>query len=80
MQHGAIDIAAIHFLAVQRGVSRDRSADNNRQFCFVRIIDNFQVRFVSRRAQQGFCQVCTGLPEARINYQQRFHYVSPAVS
>ncbi|MNL73828.1 hypothetical protein D3C87_1993490 [compost metagenome] len=80
MCHCAIDIAQPHFFAVQRAVSRNFIAQNNRQFGIIWVIDHFNMRFVCRRAQQGLRHIGASLSKTGINDQQRFHYASPAVS
>ena len=80
MCNRAINIAQPHFFAVQRTVSRDFVAQYNGQFCIAWIIDNVQMCFLCRRAQQGLRHIGAGLSETGVNDQQRFHYSSPAVS
>ncbi len=65
---------------VQRAVIRDGITENNRHFCVVRIVDDFQFCFSRRRAQQGLRHIGACLTEISVNNQQRFHYASPAVS
>ncbi len=80
MGHRTINIAQPHFFAIQRTVSRDFIAQDNGQFCITWIIDNLQMRFLCRRAQQGLRHIGASLSETGVNDQQRFHYSSPAVS
>ena len=80
MCHRAINIAQPHFFAVQRTVRRDFITQNNRQFSITRVINDVQVCFLCRRAQQGLRHIGASLSETGVNDQQRFHYSSPAVS
>ena len=80
MCHRAINITQPHFFAVQGAVSGDFVAQNNRHFSITRVINDIQVRFLCRRAQQGLRHIGTSLSETGVNDQQRFHYSSPAVS
>ncbi len=80
MRNRAIDIAQPHFFAVQCAVHRDFIAQNNRQLGITWVIDNLQVCFLCRRAQQRLRHIGASLSETGVNDQQRFHYSSPAVS
>lgn len=80
MRDGATNIPQPNLFAVQSIVVRQRFAQHDRELSIIRIVDNFQICFMRRRSKQGFRHVSASLAEISVNYQQRFHYASPAVS
>ena len=50
VRYGAVNIAEIDLFAVQRAVGRQRRAQHNRQLSVVRVINQFELRFLRRSA------------------------------